>query len=156
MALTEVQQREEAQKSALNAGRYRKQTLQQGFREDLMRQDRNTEDNTDIPQESAHKNRLAMLKAGAIKRANTQGGAALGASVGGTVGSVIPVVGTGIGIFLGRFVGKKAGITGIIIFAILFLLFLLVIFIALLKGYCDTWTGWATDKVTLGICESLE
>jgi hypothetical protein len=158
MAPTEQQQREEAQKAALNAGRYRKQTLQQQFRGDLLQENQNVEQEEDGPEESQHKSRLALLKAGAIKRANSAAGQAVGSTVGGAVGSIVPVIGTGIGAFVGRFIGKKTGITGIIIFVIFALILLLMMFIAIIKGACENVgpLGRGLEYLTTNICPSLK
>ncbi len=164
MAPTAQQQREEARKSALDAGRYRK-TIQQQVRKNLFEDYQNqtpNEGQEEAPEESVQKSRLAALKGNAIKTANAKAGEAVGASVGGAVGSAIPILGTGVGAFLGRLIGRKAGITGIVIFAfasimLSFLTFLLLglIVIAVLKGACDTYVGTATDYFTLNICPSL-
>ncbi len=136
---------EGARKAALGMARGRgiSEQLRGGLLRNTQSSDGGTEDETAQP--SAYKSRLAMLKSGAIKAANRQGGAAAGATVGGAIGSVVPVVGTGIGAFIGRFVGKKLGITGIIIMAILMITFFIVMFIAILKGACDKVYGaqWA-------------
>lgn len=136
---------EGAKKAALGMARGR--SISQELRGGLLRNTQSSadENNDENQQPSAYKSRLAMLKSGAIKEANRQGGATAGATVGGVIGSVIPVVGTGIGAFIGRFVGKKLGITGIIIMAILMIIFFIVMFIAILKGACDKVYGaqWA-------------
>lgn len=129
---------ESAKKAALGMARGR--NISQQLRGGLLRNTQSSpnNDNSDEGQQpSVYKSRLAMLKSGAIKEANKQGGAAAGAAAGGAIGSVIPVVGTGIGAFIGRFVGKKLGITGIIIMVILMNIFFIVMFIAIFKGYCD-------------------
>lgn len=139
---------EQTRLSTLNNARYRKQNISQKLRGTLLQNNRPaTEENSDEAQpESIHKTRLGLLKADAIKQANAQGGAAAGALVG---SALIPVVGT----FIGRFIGKKIGVTGIIIIVILMLMSLVVIFIAILKGYCDSqgtaeqWAVWAASKV---------
>lgn len=128
---------EQTRLSALNAARYRKQTISQELRGNLLANSQSTDSEQEEDAPSRHKFRLAMLKAGAIKEANKQGGAYLGSTVGGFVGSAVPVLGTGVGAFIGRYVGKKMGITGIIIMVILMILFNILIYIAVLKGACD-------------------
>ena len=146
---------EGAKKAALGMARGR--NISQQLRGGLLRNAKSAPDeNSDEGQQpSAYKSRLAMLKSGAIKEANKQGGAAAGAAVGGTIGSVIPVVGTGIGAFIGRFVGKKLGITGIIIMAILMIIFFIVMFIVLLKGACDKVYGAQLAVGIQDICAAI-
>ncbi|MEO6077268.1 MAG: hypothetical protein ABIP54_00600 [Candidatus Andersenbacteria bacterium] len=109
------------------------------------------------------KMRLALLKSRANQsvkqKLNQKGGAAAGAWAGGFIGSAIPFLGTTIGAFIGRFIGKKLGVIGIVIITLLSLTVLFIgtilLFMLIFKGYCDTWTGWAVDKVTLGMCQSV-
>ncbi|MDA1168771.1 MAG: hypothetical protein O3A36_00340 [bacterium] len=152
--MTEQQERE--QQVALNAKRNRK--FQQDFRGDLLKARQDTKEEEEIPQESIQKRRLNILKAGAIKEANARTGGAVGASVGGAVGSIIPFIGTGIGAFLGRFVGKKLGITGFILIALLAIAFQAILFILVVKGYCDSlgYIGQAADYLTVGICQNFK
>lgn len=154
---------EQTRLSTLNNARYRKQNISQKLRGNLLQNNRPATEVTDDQNqpESIHKTRLGLLKADAIKQANAQGGAAAGAAVGGSIGSIVPIVGTGIGAFIGRYIGKKLGITGIIIMAILMLMFFVGIFIAILKGYCDSqgtfdqWATWGASKIGVPGASSL-
>lgn len=136
---------EGARKAALGVARGR--NISQQLRGGLLANNRVEEGQSDDQNqpESVNKSRLATLKAGAIKQANTQAGAAAGAAVGGTVGSVIPIIGTGIGAFIGRFAGKYLGITGIMIVVILMIIFFIIMFIVMLKAGCNKVYGaqWA-------------
>lgn len=149
---------EQTRLSALNAARYRKQNISQEIRGSLLasRKASQEDQEQEEPVESVYKRRLALLKAGAIKEANKQGGAYVGGAVGGFVGSAVPVVGTGIGAFIGRFVGKKLGITGIIIMAILLIFAQILFYIVLLKGACEnTWTPIQSGIGIAEICKAL-
>ncbi len=127
--------------------------------------------NTDIDEENedsanreyAHKQNLSLLKSmasnRAVKMADKKAGQIAGEFAGGWVGSIIPFLGTAAGAFLGRYIGGKKGISGIIIFSLVSILlgtvFVTIVFFLLFRGYCDTWTGWTVDKVTLGMCQSI-
>lgn len=130
---------EQGRLAALNAARYRKQNISQELRKGLFANaaKQGKEETDEEQQQSPYKSRLAMLKAGAIKEANRQGGAAAGATVGGTLGSVVPVIGTGVGAFIGRYIGRKLGITGIVIVSIIMMLLSFLIFIAVIKYGCN-------------------
>lgn len=143
-----VQQQEKIQQSVLNAMRNRK--YQQEFRGDLLKNIQNTANDEAVPQESIQKRRLAMLKAGAVKSANKEAGGKVGAIVGGTVGPI--------GAFFGRYIGKKLGITGFIIITLLGIIFQAILFILVLKGYCDSlgYLGQAADYLTVGICQNFK
>ena len=152
MATTE--QLERGQKAALDAKRNRK--YREEFRKGIFEDRQNTEPDEDIPQESAHKRNLNLLKASAVRNSTKNSfskeiGGKVGASVGGLL---LP----GIGIFLGSFIGKKLGIAGFIIIAILAVFFQVVLFIVVLKSYCDGlgYLGKAADYVTLGVCQSFK
>lgn len=134
-----IAQQERYRAATLNAARYRKQNIQQEVRKGLF-QNTNTsqeDSNEESSNPSAYKQRLTLMKAGAVKEANKQSGAAVGATVGGALGSIVPIVGTAIGAFLGRFIGKKLGITGIILICAISILLFVIIFIGILKGICD-------------------
>ncbi len=148
---------EYARLATLNANRYRlAQDIRKNVRENLLQDAGDTAEADTQPEESTHKQRLAFMKAAAIRQANKQAGGTVGASVGGTIGSVIPVIGTGIGIFLGRFIGKKLGIIGIIAMALLTILLFFVLFVAILQAACEDTLFAATDFVTTGICPYLK
>ncbi len=155
-----ISQTEQMRSTALNTARYRKQNIQQEVRKGLFQSTAPQEEPETVPEQSQYKQRLAMLKAGSIKRANTELGSKAGATAGSAIGSIIPVLGTGIGFFLGRFIGRKLGITGIIIISLILLAFCMtiffIIFIGALKGYCDTYVGTAVDYITMQICPSFQ
>jgi hypothetical protein len=120
------------------------------------------DDATNPPDENTQRMRLNAFKLGNYLNAqslNKKGGEIAGEWAGGAVGSFIPFAGTAIGAFLGRIIGKKLGVTGIAIISLLttttILIGIIIVFMLMFKTYCDTWTGWATDKVTLGVCQSL-
>ncbi len=146
-----IAQQERYRAATLNAARYRKQNIQQEVRKGLF-QNTNTsqeDSNEESPNPSTYKQRLALMRAGAIKEANKQGGATIGASVGGTIGSIIPIVGTTIGAFLGKYLGKKLGITGIILLCVVGIFLFITLVIATFKGVCDSFS-WIS-QVSLGI-----
>ena len=134
-----IAQQERYRAATLNAARYRKQNIQQEVRKGLFQNTNTSQEDSseESPNPSAYKQRLALMKAGAVKEANKQSGAAVGATVGGALGSVVPIVGTAIGAFLGRFIGKKLGVTGIILLCIVSIVLFVIIFIAMLKGICN-------------------
>lgn len=155
-----ISQTEQMRSASLNAARYRKQNIQQEVRKGLFQSNASQENVEAAPEESQYKQRLAILKAGAIKNANTEFGSKAGATVGSAIGSIIPIFGTGIGFFLGRFIGRRLGITGIILISLVLLVFCMTIFFIIftgaLKGYCDTYVGTAVDYVTIQICPSFQ
>ena len=146
-----ISQTEQMRSASLNAARYRKQNIQQEVRKGLFQSNASQENVEAAPEESQYKQRLAILKAGAIKNANSELGGATGATVGSALGSALPIVGTSIGFFLGRFIGKKLGIAAIIITLIIGLLLFAAIFIVIIKGTCDYYSDAA--KWAAGIQE---
>jgi hypothetical protein len=137
-----IGQSELMKRAALNAGRFRKPNLQKELRESILSSNRPADQSeSEEEQESIHKTRLGLLKAGAIKQANQQAGALAGEVAGGALGSAVPILGTGAGAFIGRLIGKKLGVTGIIITAILVNLFILLMFFVVLKYGCNKTHG---------------
>ncbi|HSX25149.1 MAG TPA: hypothetical protein VLG69_04255, partial [Candidatus Andersenbacteria bacterium] len=155
---------EHARRAQLNADRNRMEARAARLspRQNVIENTADEQAVDEAQREYAHRSNLALLKASAqqgFKKADEKAGAIAGASIGGWVGSIIPFIGTTIGAFVGRYFGKKIGATGIITFSLTAVFFivlaLIFLFIIFFKGYCETWTGWATDKITLGMCQSI-
>lgn len=111
-----------------------------------------------VAREQTHKNRLNFLKAsvntGIKKQIDTKAGAIAGAWLGASV--------FGIGALWGAWLGKKLGVTGIVSIALIVALVSLIgsvlLFILLLKGYCDTLASYNVEfieKATVGMCQSI-
>ncbi len=151
-----ISQAEQMRSAALNTARYRKQNIQQEVRKGLFQSNAPQEEPEAVPEQSQYKQRLAILKAGAIKNANSELGSTAGATVGSAVGSALPIVGTSIGFFLGRFIGRKLGITGIIIAILISMFIFVAIFVVIIKGTCDYYSDaakWAAGMQEL--CSSI-
>lgn len=163
MAASE-QQREETQRSNLNAQRYKKPSFQQKVRGELLqRQEQIINEDESIGEGQKHKYNLGLLKANSIKQANKKAGETVGKVVGGTIFSIFPGIGTFIGMFLGGMVGKKAGLIGIGIFALFSMISIFLISVAALYSACQTTTGkalnavvWAQSFGSIDICEQLQ
>lgn len=134
-------------------------------REVIKRANSNRDPEDESQDENVHRRNLSLLKAAAgldSQELVRKGDKALGGLIGGFVGSEIPIIGSAIGAWIGRkFGASKMLVASIItitlsfIMTILIIVFMAVIFISVLKYSCDTWTGWAADKMTYNFCQSL-
>lgn len=125
----------------------------------------NQDSEDESPNENVRRRDLSLLKAAASlssQQLARKGDKALGGFIGGILGSEVPIIGNALGAWIGRrFGASKMLIASIItiatsfIMTILIIIFLAVIFISVFKYSCDTWTGWAADKMTYNLCQSL-
>lgn len=149
MAVAEQREREKAQKSTLSLHQNLNKRIREEVRENILKENQGANQDDDTASESWKRRAFALGKKYTTKKLDKElGGLFLAAIVGFFSGGTLALA--------ARWVGRYFGITGIITFIILSLIFSLLVFIAVLKGYCDTYVGSLTDYFTTNICPSLK
>ena len=118
-----------------------------------------TRNTSELSDETAHRDYSpdAQFRFVVLPQFSAEGNRAAGGWIAGIATAELPFL-TPFAVWLGR----RFGFSGIVIatflsllLSALALLIIALIFIAALKYSCETWVGWATDKLTVGVCQNL-